>query len=255
MSTQRGIIQIGVLFLLLLIAGAAAGAAFVYRENRVAPTTNTTSESANSPGVSTSPTTIVNSAGSIAGHLNSSAATSTNAVESRNSNITANEQVSPPSNANANTNFSDGTAGWETYTNSIYKYSFKHPSSWILTEYVYSVADPLSGDSVMVNDTAGKDGRFTVCPDDSGNDCSPFQDGEWNSTARPVTVSGKAGIEISYTIKNSSQCSTCTNRSTITLTQRPSEWKGGRDFRFEVGTSASMDTLNTIRSTFTFLDK
>ena len=146
----------------------------------------------------------------------------------------------------------DETASWKTYTNSKYGFTFKYPPTWNFTEYSYQADQPLSGDGASVSDPARKDGTFSVCPDNRGSDCAPFQDAEWSSVTASVTVDDHIGIKTTYTPKDATACPTCTVRSVIELSSRPSSWKAGRDFRLEDGTSGSTALLEMILYTFTF---
>ncbi len=148
------------------------------------------------------------------------------------------------------TTTSDPTAGWKTYTNTQYHYAFKYPADWSLVEYTYD-GSPMSYDYVWVKERQNDDVSFMVCPDQRSGDCAPFQDAQWDNVTSNVVVDGKEGIRTSYTLASGQTCTTCTPRSTITLSQRPTGWTGGRDFLLRPG--AENSTIpDTILSTFTF---
>lgn len=148
---------------------------------------------------------------------------------------------------------SSDTLGWKTYTNNQYHFSFQYPSDWKLVDNKFdaSVDNPLSSDYVWVKDPSNDDISLMVCPDDRGNDCSPFQDAEWSTETMTQTVAGQLGVETDYTVKTGQNCSSCTRRSTIILNARPKDWKGGRDFLLRSGTDGSTIPSH-ILSTFQF---
>ncbi|MFH0873995.1 MAG: hypothetical protein V1846_04145 [Candidatus Komeilibacteria bacterium] len=148
---------------------------------------------------------------------------------------------------------SDLTADWKTYTNAQYHYSFKYPVDWVIVDNKYDprADNPFSSDTVQVHDPKDYSISFSVCPDDRGTDCIPFQDGSWSEKKQSIIVGGINAVETFYTIDSDQNCATCFKRSTITLKERPVDWKGGRDFLLLPGKNSSLIPAQ-ILSTFKF---
>ncbi|MEK7631900.1 MAG: hypothetical protein AAB445_03470 [Patescibacteria group bacterium] len=150
--------------------------------------------------------------------------------------------------------FLDETAGWKTYTNTQYSFSFRYPSNWSLLK---SIFDPTAdeglaqgGDSIAVeNSVTGE--KFQVCPDKRGPGCTLFQDGEWTSVKKGRSVGNAQANESIYTFTGPGTCSVCTVRSLISLNKIPVIWTRG-DFLLVTGTNASFVNVNQILSTFAF---
>lgn len=64
--------------------------------------------------------------------------TNTNAVVATNSNVNTNATISP-------------TAGWKTYTNSTYKYSFKYPATYTINELAKAFEESMNASCQSVN--------------------------------------------------------------------------------------------------------
>jgi hypothetical protein len=146
------------------------------------------------------------------------------------------------------------TKDWKTYANTQFKFSFRYPTTWKIMEHQYIADEPLSYNGVTVSDPGGVMGSFSVCPENRGNDCIPFQDAQWNSTISNIVILAHPGIKNSYTIK-SADCFSCTPRSTITLSTKPSGWSEGRDFLLVSGLNKSLSIPEKILSTISFTDE
>jgi hypothetical protein len=141
-----------------------------------------------------------------------------------------------------------------TYTNTHFNFSFKYPANWKVTEYKYQSDEPLSANSIKVFDQNGIDGSFSICPENRGTDCIPFQDAQWDSTISNVVVDGYSGTKTLYTVK-SADCKSCTPRSTVTLSTKPAGWADGRDFLLTSGSNKSLSIPEKILSTIIFTDQ
>lgn len=124
-------------------------------------------------------------------------------------------------NSSINTNSSDPTAGWKTYTNATYGYSIKYPAAWMVTEL---------SNVVQVSDSSDNNQAVLICPDNTGTDCPPTQDAQYISTSSTGTLSDRA-VAIRSDSLTSTDCLSCAPKmKAYNFTSRPRGWKGSSDF-------------------------
>lgn len=272
MRQPKGIAVVLGVILGLIVIGAIVGGIVLMRESHTTPTpaanTNATLQLGCSVDADCStycgadpcfqPICGVSSIGesgsctcrSICGPIGNTGNTNTsgNVNISTNTNATVNTNTS----TNSNTNTAVNTAGWKTYTDTKYGYSFNYPASWRETVYVVDANSPLSGDGVKFEDPSGKAGSFAWMQ----KGYVPFQDGQWDSTSTSVTLGGRAATQLIYTPKVGQQWASGEPlpRAKVSITNNPTIWGSDASIGLTLGTSESWTTVNTILSTFTFIE-
>jgi hypothetical protein len=197
------------------------------------------------PNCDFAPCPVVNGNSNTTGTFNTGG--NKNAATNVNSGVNVNAVVNTNVSVNTNT-VVDPTAGWKTYTNTTYGYSFKYPADWVLNEYRKSAFDSLAGDQVKVTDTASQKHEFRVC---IAGDCNPFHDGIWDRSNSAITIDNQSAIKTTWVIANGQECSSCTKRSTIKFVDPVNGWSGDNQFIMIYGQDSSK-LPDQILSTFSF---
>ncbi len=144
----------------------------------------------------------------------------------------------------------DPTAGWKTYTDTKYGYSFKYPSNWSLqTAHADDPKNVFGTEYALVTDPANSNILFEVCPTSQG--CLVTQDAQYTATTSQVTVGNKMATQSDWTVVSSANCTSCSPATTIKFSTPPTSWTGERNILLRAGSDSST-VPKTILSTFTF---
>lgn len=217
MKNQKGIVWIPILIMVVAVAAFSAMAYLVWQKNvRSTETTDLTK-----PPVE-----------HVVKNVNSAINTNINTNSAANTNSAVN------TNTSANTNVS--TAGWKTYENAQYHFSFGYPSNW----HVEKVSGDF--DSFQANNVASdNEGAFTVQPVTARG--SGFPEG-LTTTTKSITIGGKKATQSVSTYSATGKVF----QSLVTFSPQPTDWGATAQILIQPDVNGNIDIPNQILSTFQF---